>query len=383
MSLKINPIVPSISVPGIRLFSNKADEYADGVNFTIGQPDFPTPGEVKLAGIQAIEQNLTGYSHNAGMLELRQSVSQFFHNKYNFYYAPENEIVITNGASGAIDSILRTILSPGDEVILPIPSYSGYESIIKLSGGNLVTFDTTYNDFIPNPEELEKLITPKTKAVIFNFPSNPTGVSLTKEQIEALVNVLKDKDLFILSDEIYSENVFDMKHTSFAQFEEIRHQLFLIHGLSKSHSMTGWRIGYALGDKSLVSEVLKVHLNNSICASSPSQYAAIEALTNCPNAPLEMNQAYIERRDYVVKRLNDMGLKTIKPQGAFYVFPSIQSLSIPSWDFALELLEQEHLAVVPGSAFIAEGYIRISYANSLDYLKIGLDRLENFIKDKF
>src|SRR5699024_9594083 len=212
---QINPIVKNIHVPGIRVFANEVAKYENGINLTIGQPDFPTPESIKQAGIQAIQHNLTGYSHNAGLISLRRAVSGFFEDKYDFYYNPENEIVITNGASEAIDSVLRTILLPGDEVILPVPSYSGYESIIRLSGGKIIPLDTTKSDFIPDPAELEKLITNKTKAVIFNFPSNPVGVCLTKEQIEPLVALLKKHKIFIISDEIYSENVFDFKHTSF------------------------------------------------------------------------------------------------------------------------------------------------------------------------
>lgn len=378
---KLNPIVQDIHVPGIRVFANKVAEYADGINLTIGQPDFPTPSRVKNAGIEAITNNLTGYSHNAGLLPLRSAVAQFFSDKYDFTYDPNEEIVITNGASEAIDSVLRTIISPGDEVILPTPAYSGYESIIQLSGGKIVTLDTTNNQFIPDPKELECLITPKTKAIILNFPSNPVGVALKREQVKALVQVLKKHRIFILSDEIYSENVFDFDHVSFANFPEIRKQLFLLHGLSKSHAMTGWRLGYVLGDKELIQQVLKVHLNNSICASLPSQYAAIEALTNCRQAPEEMNEEYIKRRNYVYDRLTKMGLPALKPNGTFYIFPAIKHLGLSSLEFSTKLLEEQHVAVVPGSAFRGEGYIRISFANSMENLNEGLDRLEKFINE--
>ncbi len=377
---QINPIVKNIHVPGIRVFANEVAQYENGINLTIGQPDFPTPESIKQAGIQAIQHNLTGYSHNAGLISLRRAVSGFFEDKYDFYYNPENEIVITNGASEAIDSVLRTILLPGDEVILPVPSYSGYESIIRLSGGKIIPLDTTKSDFIPDPAELEKLITNKTKAVIFNFPSNPVGVCLKKEQIDPLVALLKKHKIFIISDEIYSENVFDFKHTSFANYPEIRDQLFLLHGLSKSHSMTGWRLGYVLGDAVLMEQVLKVHLNNSICASLPSQYAAIEALTNCQDEPAKMNEAYVRRRDYVYNRLTQMGFNTIKPNGTFYIFPSIKHTGLQSYDFATQLLQTEQTAVVPGSAFQAEGYIRISFASSMDTLAEGLNRIERFIQ---
>lgn len=379
---KINQKVKDISVPGIRVFANKIAQYEDGINFTIGEPDFSTPEAVKQAGIRAIENNLTGYSHNAGLLSLRTAVADFFNDQYGFNYEAENEIVITNGASEGIDSILRTILVEGDEVILPSPIYSGYESIIHLSGAKVVRLETADTGFLPDPERLEQMITEKTKAVIFNYPSNPIGVTMERDQMEKLVAVLKKHPVFIISDEIYSENTFGAKHVSFASFPEIREKLFLLHGLSKSHAMTGWRIGYVLGDQPIMEQVLKVHLNNSICASLPSQYAAIEALTNCRDTPEEMNRAYIERRDYVSRRLQEIGFELVEPTGAFYIFPSIQFTGLTSLEFSNKLLADEHVAVVPGSAFseAGEGYIRISYANSLENLQAGLDRIERFIQ---
>ncbi|MFA1822772.1 aminotransferase class I/II-fold pyridoxal phosphate-dependent enzyme [Virgibacillus oceani] len=378
---KINPKVKDISVPGLRVFANKVKQYKDGINFTIGQPDFATPYNVKQAGIKAIADNMIGYSHNAGLLPLRAAVSAFFHDKYNFHYDSENEIVITNGASEGIDSILRTILEKGDEIILPTPIYSGYESIIHLNGAKIITIETTDTGLVLDPSRLENAITDNTKAIILNYPTNPTGVTIDREQMGKIVSILKQHEIFIISDEIYSENTFNGKHSSFASFPEIREQLFLVHGLSKSHSMTGWRIGYVLGSKNLMEHVLKVHLNNSICASLPSQYAAIEALTNSRNFPGQMNTVYIKRRNYVYGRLKEMGLQMQKPTGAFYIFPSILSAGLTSWEFATKLLEEEHVAVVPGSAFRSgEGFIRISYANSMENLQEGLDRMERFLQ---
>lgn len=378
---KVNDRVKNIEVPGIRVFSNQVTKYEDGINFTIGEPDFAPPERVKEAGINAIKNNLTGYSHNAGLLELRKSVARFFEDKYHFRYDPETEIVITNGASEGIDSILRTILVEGDEVIIPAPIYSAYEPIVHLAGAKVVYLDTSTTNFLPDPKKLESLITEKTKAVVLNYPSNPTGVTLSKERINELVDVLKRHDIFIISDEIYSENTFSSQHISFASYPEIRDQLFLVHGLSKSHAMTGWRVGYVLGPENLVKHVLKVHLHNSICVALPSQYAAIEALENCRHTPGEMNKSYIERRDYVRQRLESIGLHAIKPTGAFYMFTSIKNTHLTSLQFAKKLLEEEHVAVVPGSAFTeyGEGYIRISYATSLENLKEGLDRIEKFV----
>ena len=382
MSLNLNPRAKVLKVPGIRQFSNQLVHFPNAINLTIGQPDFPTPQAVKNAGIRAVEQNLTGYSHNAGILELREAVNTFFTNKYGFCYNPQNEIVITNGASEAIDTVFRTILEEGDEVILPAPCYSGYEPIIHFCGAKIVYLDTTETSFQPSAEKLAKLITEKTKAVFFNYPSNPTGVVLRKETVDELVNLLKDKDVYILADEIYSENTFSGRHISFAASPELRNKLFYIHGLSKSHSMTGWRIGFLMGPSEIMEQVVKVHAFNTICASVPGQYAAIEALRNAKDTPSEMNVEYIKRRDYVYKRLTAMGLPVEKPNGAFYIFPSIKSFNMNSFDFATKLLHEGGVAVVPGSTFTpyGEGYIRISYAYSMEVLKEGLDRLEKFIQ---
>ncbi len=381
MKLTINEKAEILQVPGIRQFSNQLIHFPEAINLTIGQPDFPTPEAVKKAGIKAIENNETGYSHNAGLLEFRQAVSSFFEDKYGFFYNAENEIVITNGASEAIDSTFRTLLSPGDEVILPTPLYLGYEPIIELCGAKVVYLDTTDTEFCPSPERLESLITPKTKAILFNFPSNPTGVTLEKKQMDELVAVLEKHNVFIISDEIYSENTFSGEHVSFAQYETLRNRLFLIHGLSKSHSMTGWRIGYVLGPERFMEHVLKVHLYNSVCASVPSQHAGIEALNECRHIPAEMNVEYVKRRDFVYKRLTEMGLDVVKPNGAFYIFPSIRKYGLDSYSFATRLLEEGGVAAVPGSAFTeyGEGYLRISYAYAMPILEKGMDRLEKFL----
>ncbi|WP_391120244.1 aminotransferase class I/II-fold pyridoxal phosphate-dependent enzyme [Psychrobacillus sp. L3] len=382
MSLNLNPRAKVLKVPGIRQFSNQLVHFPDAINLTIGQPDFPTPQVVKNAGIRAIEQNLTGYSHNAGLLELREAVNTFFTKKYGFSYDPQNEIIITNGASEAIDTVFRTILEEGDEVILPAPCYSGYEPIIHFCGAKIIYLDTTETNFQPSAEKLAELITEKTKAVFFNYPSNPTGVVLTQETVDQLVNVLIEKDVYILTDEIYSENTFSGTHTSFAAYPALRNKLFYIHGLSKSHSMTGWRIGFLMGPSEVMEQVVKVHAFNTICASVPGQYAAIEALINSKDTPSEMNVEYIKRRDYVFNRLTAMGLTAEKPNGAFYIFPSIQRFGINSFDFATRLLHEGGVAVVPGSVFtpFGEGYIRISYAYSMEVLEEGLKRLEQFIQ---
>ena len=383
MPITINERVKQISVSGIRQFSNQLVHYPDAVNLTVGQPDFPTPESVKAAGIAAITNDMTGYSHNAGLIDLRNAVSKFFFDKYTFHYNAENEIIITIGASEAIDATFRAILEEGDEVILPAPMYTGYEPIITLLGAKVVYLDTSDTDFQPSADRLASLINEKTKAVLFNFPSNPTGVTIAPKQMDALVDVLKKHEIFILTDEIYSENTFNGEHRSFASFSELRDRLFLIHGLSKSHSMTGWRIGFLLGPKEYMQHVIKIHQYNAVCAPLPSQYGAIEALTNGRDVPAAMNKEYIQRRDYVYGRLIDMGIEVVKPNGAFYMFPSIKKFGMTSFDFATKLLKEGGLACVPGSAFsrYGEGYMRISYAYAMPVLIEGMNRLEAFIQN--
>ncbi|WNS75765.1 aminotransferase class I/II-fold pyridoxal phosphate-dependent enzyme [Bacillus sp. DTU_2020_1000418_1_SI_GHA_SEK_038] len=381
MSLSINHKAKELEAPGIRKFANQLVNFPDAVNLTIGQPDFPTPEAIKNAGIRAIENNQTAYSHNAGLLELRQATASFFEDIYGFSYDPESEIIVTNGASEGIDSVFRTILEEGDEVIIPAPIYSGYEPIIELCGAKVVYLDTSDTGFLPSPERLKAMITPKTKAILLNYPSNPIGITLEPNLMDTLAGVLENEEIYILSDEIYSENTFGGKHHSFASYPQLRDRMFLIHGLSKSHSMTGWRIGFVLGPEKLMQHVLNVHLYNSICASLPSQYAGIEALTACRDVPAKMNIEYIKRRDFVYDRLTNMGLDVVKPNGAFYIFPSIKAFGMPSYEFATRLLYEGGVAVVPGSTFTehGEGYIRISYAYAMPMLEKGMDRLEQFI----
>jgi aminotransferase len=381
MSMKLNKRVESIQISGIRQFANQIPAYPDAVNLTIGQPDFPTPEAVKQAGAEAIGNDQTSYTHNAGAMELRRAVQSFFKDSYGLSYRAEDEIIVTNGASEGLDSVFRTILEEGDEVILPAPTYPGYEPLVQLCGAKVVYLDTSETDFKPDPQALEELITERTKAVLMNFPSNPTGVTMTMDELNALKTVFERHELFIVADEIYSENTFGGAHSTLACFESLREKTILVHGLSKSHSMTGWRIGFILGPVEVMQHVLKVHQYNAICASTPSQYAAIEALVHQRHVPAEMNNAYIERRDFVYKRLTEMGIDVVMPTGAFYIFPSIKKFGLSSYDFAIRLLKEGGVAAVPGSAFTeyGEGFLRISYAYSMPVLKLGMDRLENFI----
>ena len=377
MTLSLNPRAEALVISGIRQFFNQLVDYPDAINLTIGQPDFPTPEAVKQAGMDAIAANKTSYSHNAGLIELRQEVAAFFSDSYGLTYNPQTEIIVTNGASEALDSLLRTILEEGDEVIIPVPCYTGYVPLVELNGGKAVLLDTSDTGLVPDPERLKAAITNKTKAVLFNFPSNPTGVSLNKEQTDALVDVLKQHEVFIISDEIYSENVFEGQHFSFACYDDIKDRTFLVHGLSKSHSMTGWRMGFLLGPEQYVKHVLKVHMYNTVCVSLPSQHAAIEALRNNRFVPNEMNEAYKVRRDYIYGKLTEMGLDVVKPTGAFYIFPSIEKFGLSSFDFATRLLKEGGVAAVPGSAFTSygEGFLRISFAYAMPTLEQAMERM--------
>lgn len=384
MSLDFNHYVKQLEIPGTRKFSNQVKEYSDGIDLTLGQSGFETPTHITKAMIEAISNNQLRYTHNKGLIELREAIANKIHQKYHVHYDAESEILVTNGGSEAIDSILRTILNPGDEVIIPCPSYLGYAPIATLLGATPVFIDTTSTDFTPTTELIEEVITDKTKAIIFNFPTNPTGKVLSFSEMNDLVDYLKSKAIFILSDEIYSENIYEESFHSFLEFSEIREQLFVINGLSKSHAMTGARIGYIVSKPNSIEQVTKVHLYNTICAATPSQYGAIAAFLETENVSevKKMNEAYVCRRDFLYKRLTEMGLSVVKPTGAFYIFPDISRFNSDSYTFAEDLLKEKHLAVVPGRAFskYGEGYIRLSFACSMEELIEGCQRLEEFLK---
>ena len=378
MSLTLNNKATKLRISGIREFSNQLVDYPNALNLTIGQPDFPTPEAVKQAGIQAIENNKTAYSSNAGLLELRQVVATYFKERYNCQYEA-SEVLITNGATQAIDAVLRTIIEPGDEIILSAPMYSGYIPMIEYAGATPVFLDITETNFEPDVEALKALMTPKTKAIMLNFPSNPTGATLSHERMDELVAFLKEEDVYLISDEIYSEITFEGEHRSFGSYPELKEKMFLISGLSKSHSMTGWRIGFILASEALIDTTVKINAFNILCAAVPSQYAAIEALTGSKDAPLPMRDSYKERRDYIYGRLVEMGIDVHKPNGAFYIFPSIKQFGMTSHEFATRLLKEAGVCVVPGSVFASEGYLRITYAYAFETLVEAMDRLEQFV----
>ncbi|RXT07088.1 aminotransferase A [Ammoniphilus sp. CFH 90114] len=378
----LNKRVKKLSVPGIRHFSNLVSQFPDAINLTIGQPDFPTPEHIKQAGIQAVEENKTGYTHNAGLYELRKAVSEFVHEKYQLSYDPEKEIITTNGASEALDIAFRTILEEGCEVILPAPVYPGYAPLIELCGAVPVYVDTSITEFQVTADAIAEKITERTRCIVLPYPSNPLGSVTDSDNLLQLADLLKDKKIFVVSDEIYSELVYEGEHISIASLPGMREKTIVINGVSKSHSMTGWRIGFTCAPAYLSEEMLKVHLYSTIASCTISQYAALEALTHGLHDPAEMKKEYQKRRNYVYDRLIGMGLDAILPNGAFYLFASIKKLDMKSYDFAIGLLEEERVAVVPGSTFseYGEGYIRISYASSLEVLQEGMNRMERYIQ---
>jgi aminotransferase len=376
----INQTVKEIEISGIRKFFNLVAQYENTISLTIGQPDFPTPDHIKTAAKQAIDENFTVYTHNAGFIELREAAARYVDRKYGLKYNAKEEIIVTVGASEAIDVAFRTILTDQCEVILPGPVYPGYEPLIKLSGGTPIYADTTTNNFRLTAEILTNYITDKTRCIVLPYPSNPTGVTLTADELKDIAKLVKGKDIFILADEIYSELVFDQEHTSIASF--LRDQVIVINGLSKSHSMTGWRVGFIFAPAEISRHMLKVHQYNVSCATSISQKAAIAALTAGIDDALPMREEYEKRRDFVFERMTAMKFDIVKPEGAFYFFIKVPSGFDSSLDFCMKLLTEARVAVVPGDAFtpLGEGYFRLSYAYSMDTLKKALDRIETFLK---
>ncbi len=378
----LNKGVRQMQFSGIRRIANMIVDYPDAINLTLGQPDFLTPEHIKQAGIAAIQNNKTTYTQNPGLLDLRRAAANFMQQKYKLTYRPEDEIIVTTGASQAIDITLRTILEPGCEVILPSPVYPGYVPLIQLAGAIPVLIDTSNNGFVLTAEMIKEKLTDRTRCVLLPYPSNPVGTILDEQHIREIAELLKDKEIFVVSDEIYSELTYGKPHVSIASIPEMREKTIVINGLSKSHSMTGWRIGLTCAPAYISKEMVKLHLYSATCASTISQYAALEAWTNGLDDPAIMRNEYEKRRDYVYDRLVSMGLDVVKPEGAFYIFPSIRRTNMKSFDFAVELLKTGGVAVIPGDAFSpeGEGFIRISYAYSLDTLAEGLNRIERFIE---
>lgn len=378
LAKKVVDIAPS----GIRKFFDIVSEMPDAISLGVGEPDFDTPWRIREEGIYSLEKGKTFYTSNSGLKELKIEICKYLDRKVNVQYDYRNQVIVTVGGSEGIDIALRAMLDPGDEVLIPQPCYVSYLPCTILADGVPVTIPLQEkNEFKLTAEELEAAITPKTKILIMPFPNNPTGSIMTKEDLEPIVEVVKKHDLFVISDEIYSELSYQGEHVSIASFEGMKERTILINGFSKGFAMTGWRLGYACGPKEIIEQMVKIHQFAIMCAPTNSQYAAVEALKNCDDEVQKMREAYNERRRYLVSEFKRMGLQCFEPFGAFYVFPSIQEFGMTSEDFALRFLEEEKVAVVPGTAFgdCGEGFLRISYAYSIEDLKEALGRLENFI----
>ena len=377
LSKAITEIQPS----GIRRFFDAASTMSNVISLGVGEPDFDTPWHVREEGIYSLEKGRTFYTGNSGLLELREEIGRYLDRRFGLSYSAD-EILVTVGGSEAIDIGFRTMLDPGDEVIIPEPCYVSYLPCVKLAGGVPVRLPLEEKDqFKLTKEKLLSAITDKTKILVLPFPNNPTGAILNREELQIIADIVKEHDLFVMSDEIYSELNYDGGHVSIASIPGMRERTIVINGFSKSYAMTGWRLGYAAGPKEIMKQMLKIHQFVIMCAPTTSQYAAIEALRNGDEDVRRMRESYDERRRFLVNALNEMGLPCFEPKGAFYVFPNISAYGMTSEEFARRLLEQERVAVVPGTAFgeCGEGFLRISYAYSIDNLKKALDKIEKFI----
>ena len=382
----LNKVITTIQPSGIRKFFDIVVELNDPevISLGVGEPDFDTPWMVSDAGIYSLEKRRTFYTSNAGLNELKIEISKFLKRRYDLDYNYEKEMLVTVGGSEAIDIAMRAMLDPGDEVLIPQPSYVSYLPCATLANGVPVPIELkAEHDFRLTAEQLEAAITPKTKLLVLPFPNNPTGAVMEKKDLEAIAEVIEKYDIFVLSDEIYSELTYLENHISIASLPGMKERTIVINGFSKSHAMTGWRLGYACGPEVIIKQMLKIHQFAIMCAPTTSQYAAVAALRDGDEEVAKMREEYNRRRRYLLHRFKEMGLDCFEPFGAFYIFPCIKEFGMTSDEFATELLKAKKVAVVPGTAFgdSGEGFLRISYAYSLEDLKVALGRLEEFVND--
>lgn len=381
-----NPLadkVVDIPFSGIRKFFDIVSEMPEAISLGVGEPDFDTPWHIRDEGIYSLEKGRTFYTSNAGLKELRQEIVNYLKRRQSLEYDAMKEVLITVGGSEAIDIGMRVMLNPGEEVLIPQPSFVSYEPCVVLAGGVPVIIDLKEeNEFRLTAKELLDAITDKTKLLVLPFPNNPTGAILEEKDLREIAEICVEKDIFVMSDEIYAELTYKEKHISIAQMPGMQERTILINGFSKAYAMTGWRLGYACGPADIIEQMLKVHQYAIMCAPTTSQYAAVEALKNGDEDVQEMREAYNQRRRYLVHEFQEMGLKCFEPFGAFYIFPSIQEFGMTSDEFATRFLMEEKVAVVPGTAFGAcgEGFLRISYAYSLENLKVAIGRLRDFVE---
>jgi len=380
----LNPVVTELKPSGIRKYFDLARQIEGVISLGVGEPDFATPWDIRQAGIDSLKERKTWYTANRGLEKLCRLISKYYMERFGLCYAPNAEVLVTVGGSEAIDLTMRALVSPGDEVIIPQPSFVCYEPIARLCGGVPVFVETKAEDgFKLTPEALKAVITPKTKLLVLPFPSNPTGAVLRREDLEALSEVLRGTDIMILSDEIYCELTFgSLPHVSIAQIDGMQERTVLVGGFSKSFAMTGWRLGYALAPEPVLKQMLKVHQFAIMCSPTTSQHAAIQALSDYETYIAPMREEYDRRRKLIVDGFNALGLSCFDPEGAFYIFPSIQKTGLTSEEFCNRLLMEEKLALVPGTAFGAcgEGYVRVSYAYSIKHITEALERLNHFMQ---
>lgn len=383
MEYKLSNIAINLPPSGIRKFFDIVTEIEDAISLGVGEPDFDTPWHIREEGIYSLEKGRTFYTSNAGMVELRNEISKYLKRKFDLEYSPKDEMVVTVGGSEGIDIALRAMINPGDEVLVAEPCFVSYKPCVALAGGIAVPIPLqAKNQFRLTPEEIEERITPKTKAIMIAFPSNPTGAIMELQDLVAISEVIKKHDLLCITDEIYAELTYGYKHVSIASIEGMKERTILINGFSKAYAMTGWRIGYVTGPKEIIAPMTIIHQYAIMCTPTTSQYAALEAAKNGDSDIQEMKDAYNQRRRLMVDGFRKMGLECFEPFGAFYVFPSIQRTGLTSEQFATQLLFEQKVAVVPGTAFgeCGEGFIRCSYAYSIENLKIALERIEIFIQ---
>ena len=380
LSKKITTIKPS----GIRKFFDLVSEREDVISLGVGEPDFETPWHIRDEGIYALEKGRTFYTSNAGLKSLRVEISNYIKRTQNINYIPDKEIIVTVGGSEAIDIGIRALVNDGDEVIIPQPSYVSYEPCTIMANAKPVIINlSSENEFKLTPDELEKAITEKTKVLILPYPNNPTGAIMERDDLEKIAAIIKKHDIYVISDEIYSELTYKGKHTSIASIAGMKERTILINGFSKSYAMTGWRLGYACAPDEIIKQMMKIHQFSIMCAPSTSQYAAVEALKNGDEDVKMMRQSYNQRRRFLIDSFKKMNIPCFEPLVAFYVFPCIKEFGLSSEEFATKFLEEQNVAAIPGNAFgeSGEGYLRISYAYSLDNLKKAMDRLNKFVAD--
>ncbi len=382
MRSPLGKTVQTVKPSGIRRFFDYAADMPNAISLGVGEPDFVTPEHIREAGIKSLQEGKTAYTSNSGLKECKVAIAEYLKRRFDIEYDPNKEIIMTVGGSEGIDIAMRAMLDPGDEVLIPQPSYVSYEPCCVLAGGTPVIINLKEeNEFRLTAEELEAAITPKTKLLVLPFPNNPTGAVMEKKDLDAIVPIILKHDLFVLSDEIYAELTYGREHVSVLNYEGMKERTVLVNGFSKSHAMTGWRLGYLCAPELIMQQMVKIHQFCIMCAPTTAQYAGVDAAANSDADVAYMREKYNERREYLMKRFREMGIQCFEPYGAFYVFPSIKQFGLTSEEFAMRFLREEEVAVVPGTAFgdSGEGFLRISYAYSIEKLEKAMDKMESFI----